>query len=905
MAREGFMHLRAAVIVALLLAAVPLAPRSAAASPELGARLLVRWNADATAEARDAAIRGIGATVDTDLAALGITRLALPAGEETDAAAAAELLSRDSAVARAEPDGLARLQFVPNDTLWLTDPYSGLGQWGARKALVDRAWDVARGNASVTVAVIDTGVDRDHPDLAGVLLPGATFVSAPSPGCGTGPNDDNSHGTHVAGIIGASGNNGLGISGVAFGVRILPIKALDCSGTGATSDIARSIIWATDQGAKIINISLGTTSDSFTLETAVKYAIDRNVLVVAAAGNCGSGGTRCVAPNVREYPGASPGVLAVGATATDDSITSFSTQGPQVAVSAPGLRIVSTTPQYATYQSARGSSTGYAAFSGTSQAAPFVAGIAALVWSADPTLKARDVFDRLVRTADDLGVPGRDDAYGAGRVNALRAVSPVGANLGFAATYDATAAPRSAVTGATFTANVKVTNTSLAQWSGIGANPVKLSYHWLDARGAVVTWEGARTAVTTGLVPPNASVTVPATVVAPAAPGTYTLRFDLVQEGVGWFSQRGVAPTDVAIVVGKGYGATYAPAAGSASLTTGNQGALAVTITNSGARTWPASGPNQVRLSYHWARADGSTLIWDGPRAPAFLADVLPGQSVTATLPLVPPAIGVYLLRVDLVQEGLAWFSAEGVPTRDIPFSITSGFAASYTPGAVPALLPGGRGLLPVQLRNDGTAAWTATGTNPVRLATHVFDMQGNVVRWDGERTPFTADVTPGTSVSALAVLDAPLLPGTYRVRLDLVREGVAWFSELGVRTAETTLVVLPDYRAQLPSGPLAVSRAAHTATLTLTNISGATWSSGGAVPIRVATHWYDAAGSVLLWDGPRTALPRTIVPGESVALTVELGVPPAGAAAVTIDLVADGLQWFGAGSRRPVTFAP
>src|SRR5439155_34854 len=227
--------------------------------------------------------------------------------------AAAGALAHQRGVAAAEADGVIRLDFVPNDPLYLSDPYSGLGEWGLRTTRVDRAWDLVRGSPDVIVATVDTGVDANHPDLLGALLtPAQTLRNAGTSGCAISPVDDNSHGTHVAGIIAATANNGAGIAGVASGVKLLSIKALDCTGAGLLSVVA------------------------------------------------------------------------------------------------PGERIVSTTPTYATWQSARGMTLNYGVMSGTSQAAPFVTGLAALILSANPTLTPAQVVDRIKATADDLGASGFD-----------------------------------------------------------------------------------------------------------------------------------------------------------------------------------------------------------------------------------------------------------------------------------------------------------------------------------------------------------------------------------------------------------------------------------------------------------------------------------------------------------------
>ena len=290
---------------------------------------------------RAAVVASVGGFVDQEIGALGLVRIAIPAdGSDSygDGPAIAAFVAKQPGVASAEFDSTVRVEFTPNDQFFTNDPYVQLGQWGLRKAQVDRAWDVVRSSA-IKIAVIDTGVDPNHPDLVGALLPGRTFVTNLTTGCARVDNDDNSHGTHVTGIIAASANNGVGIAGVAFGAKILPLKALDCDGSGLLSDVAQAIVYATDQGARILSISLGSGSDASTLRSAVQYATTRNVLVVVAAGNCGTSAPlnpRCSSLNEVSYPAAYTDSLAVSATDADDTRAPFSTQGNYVDISAPG-----------------------------------------------------------------------------------------------------------------------------------------------------------------------------------------------------------------------------------------------------------------------------------------------------------------------------------------------------------------------------------------------------------------------------------------------------------------------------------------------------------------------------------------------------------------------------------------
>ncbi len=260
------------------------------------------------------------------------------------------------------------------------------------------AWDIYTGGDDITIAVIDTGVDLDHPDLQANIVPGHDFVNDDELA-----DDDNSHGTHVAGIAAAAGDNGVGIAGISWRAKIMPLKMLDANGNGSTFDLAEAIYYAADNGANIINMSLGGTCGSWPdVEAAVSYAVSKGLLLVAASGNLNAA-VFC--------PAALEGVLAVAATTDTDARWVGSNYGDSLDVSAPGDSIYSTI-----------NNGGYGYKTGTSMASPHVAGLAALIWSYESTLTAGQLEQFIEDTSDDLGDPGWDFLYGAGRINARRAL---------------------------------------------------------------------------------------------------------------------------------------------------------------------------------------------------------------------------------------------------------------------------------------------------------------------------------------------------------------------------------------------------------------------------------------------------------------------------------------------------
>jgi type VII secretion-associated serine protease mycosin len=274
-------------------------------------------------------------------------------------------------------------------------------QWGLFAIGADHVWTTTTGQG-VIVAVVDSG-SGPHPDLVENLLPGRSIIGTVETQDGR-DIDASGHGTHVSGIIAAVANNGIGGSGVAPNAKILPIQVLDQAGQGDARDVAAGVRFAADNGARVINLSLGGATESSSLTQAITYANDKGVLVVAAAGNGG-------AADKPKWPASLDLTLAVTAVDQANNATSFDQRGDYIDLSAPGANIVST---------AKGD---YVTLSGTSMAAGFVAGAAALLFAAEPRVTNAQVRDILLRTATDIGEPGRDVTFGAGLINMVAALA--------------------------------------------------------------------------------------------------------------------------------------------------------------------------------------------------------------------------------------------------------------------------------------------------------------------------------------------------------------------------------------------------------------------------------------------------------------------------------------------------
>jgi len=277
-------------------------------------------------------------------------------------------------------------------------------QWALSSFPFSALWACSKG-AGITVGIVDSGVQGDHPDLAGRVLGGASIQGGVvTPNGGT--TDVNGHGTHVAGIIGA-GINGVGIVGVAPEVTILPVRVLDSNGVGANSDIGAGITWAADHGANVINISIGSNTNSQSVSSAVDYAVQRGVTVVAAAGN----NHQQNPPDVPQYPAALDSTVAVAALSQSGGIAGYSTNGTYVDVAAPGSNIWSSVPPGT-----------WGTKSGTSMASPHVAALIALILGSRGSVAPAAMLARLTSTATDAGPSGFDPMFGWGRIDPIGAL---------------------------------------------------------------------------------------------------------------------------------------------------------------------------------------------------------------------------------------------------------------------------------------------------------------------------------------------------------------------------------------------------------------------------------------------------------------------------------------------------
>ncbi len=375
--------------------------------------VLIQFSETASAAERDTLIAQINGELLRWLPQIHVAEVHLAATNETDPNlsrnSAADVAQRrwqslddNALIAHIENNVVVEGTYLPNDP----DVANQQRTYTLQATHALEAWDYTRGDPAVIIAVLDSGINTAHPEFQGRLLPGYDIVNDDAD-----PTDDHGHGTHTAGIIAAGIDNSLGMAGICPECSILPVKVLNQNNAGTWAGVAAGILYATDHGARVINLSLGASVSSNTLEAAVEYAIAHDVLIVAAAGNMG------VDRNF--YPAALEGVVAVSATDATNQRWSLSNMGDYIDLAAPGYAV------YSTYSDLENYYGGYNYMSGTSMAAPHVAGLAGLLLSQKLDRSAAEIYHIMISTTDKPTNPDETRYFGYGRINIARAVAVI------------------------------------------------------------------------------------------------------------------------------------------------------------------------------------------------------------------------------------------------------------------------------------------------------------------------------------------------------------------------------------------------------------------------------------------------------------------------------------------------
>ena len=354
--------------------------------------VLVKFKPTTSLQKRNDALFRYGLKEKKEIKQLGVKLFEIPAGQNTWAFGESLYRNEKNIIEFAEPDFVVEPSLIPNDP-WFVN-------WQKDKQQINSpgAWDMTTGSASLILAIVDTGVNCSHEDLTGECVAGWNFYDNNSD-----TSDVYGHGTAVAGVAAGMGNNGLGVAGNIWHSKIMPLRVSAIDGTATYSAIANAIVYAADNGAKVVNNSYQTGGSS-TVRSAAGYLKSKGGLLVVSEGNYGAN---------TGYSNSSD-LISVSAVDSGDVIYSWSSFGADVDVSAPGCTGATT------YNTG-----GYGSFCGTSNSAPEVSGILMLMWSVNPLLTPDQIQDILFRSAKDLGVIGWDPYYGWGRIDAQSAVNMI------------------------------------------------------------------------------------------------------------------------------------------------------------------------------------------------------------------------------------------------------------------------------------------------------------------------------------------------------------------------------------------------------------------------------------------------------------------------------------------------
>ncbi|MDP2672122.1 MAG: S8 family serine peptidase [Candidatus Daviesbacteria bacterium] len=358
--------------------------------PSVADEILLKFKAGVPDQAKEKIRNEHRLKKQDEIEQIGVERVKVPSDKKDQIL---EALKHNPQVKYAEANFIAKLDDEPNDPAYVSG-----AEWHLKKIQASPAWDITKGSVSAIVAVIDSGVFAGHEDLGEQLVPGFNFTTNT-----TDTSDVNGHGTMVTGVITALTNNAKGVASLGRTSPVMPLRIVGTDGSLTYYALAQAITYAADHQAKVVNMSLGGTAISSTVQSSINYAWNKGLVLVAAPGNSGTAGI--------EFPASGTNVVAVGATDSNDQKASFSNTGTELDVVAPGQNIYTTT-----------SSGSYIGANGTSFSSPLVAALAALIFSANPSLTNQQVVDIITQTTDDLGTVGWDDQYGWGIINACKAL---------------------------------------------------------------------------------------------------------------------------------------------------------------------------------------------------------------------------------------------------------------------------------------------------------------------------------------------------------------------------------------------------------------------------------------------------------------------------------------------------
>ena len=582
-----------------------------------------------------------------------------------------QLLQKDIPSARVEKDEPIHALTTPNDPRY-TNQETTLGQIRA-----PQAWGYAQGKATAVIAIIDTGIDGTHADLTGKVDAGYNYISDSAISAGA-DSDDHGHGTEIAGIAAATGNNAVGIAGVDWNAHLMPVKVLDASGAGTTQDAVDGITYAADHGATVINMSFGRGTSSTALENALSYAQSKGVLLVGASGNDGAEGV--------DYPAAYENVISVGAVDSTGARASFSDYGSELDVVAPGVSIYTTSD-----------GGGYTTASGTSVAAPFVAGLLTLEKDFHSGSTNDEIISFLYQSTQKvsgMGGNSKTNEYGNGLVDAYAMMVNYGSYSATLTNWGSSAGtgqyPSVAPGGNGANMWITVRNTGRSTWDqnivhlGTVSPRDRIPGFLRESQtGAPSGWVTAnRIGMQESSVAPGESATFSFYMAATSnkSPGTYIESFQLVADGITWIHSNVDIHWDIKVLTqAQQYSASIVSWSTSngdytyPTITRGGSGAnITLTVRNTGTATWWRGTVNlgtddpkdRIPGFLRESRTTSPSGWISANRVTMQESSVAPGATATYSFYLAATSdkpTGTYRERFRLVIDGITWLNDLGV----------------------------------------------------------------------------------------------------------------------------------------------------------------------------------------------------------------------------------------------------